>query len=214
MVFPPPPPQNYFQSSSFQELFSAIGPIKRAKFVKKGIADVVFVKLEDARNAMVSYNNKLLDGRELKIELITKIPISEKLSNIAPVAVPAQVLPLVSNYQYIKNTHTVPIKAAIPYVTPLPQRPVRPTISMETTTSQINNSNFLSKRFSNLNNNTVGSNMLLQQQQHDQQLQKNVVKPNLPSASSKVTVETSVIHQALFTNTKTNPNPVTFTVKI
>ncbi len=60
-------------------MFSEIGPIKRAQLIKKGLADVVYVHLNDAQNAIEQYNNRDLDGKPLKIELVTKIPISEKL---------------------------------------------------------------------------------------------------------------------------------------
>ncbi len=44
------------------ELFSDIGPIKRARFVDKGIAEIVYVKLEHAKEAIYKYDRNLLDG--------------------------------------------------------------------------------------------------------------------------------------------------------
>lgn len=44
------------------ELFSDIGPIKRAYFVDKGVAEVVYVKLEHAREAINKYDRSELDG--------------------------------------------------------------------------------------------------------------------------------------------------------
>ena len=184
-----------------KELFSAIGPIKRAKFAKKGIADVVFVKLEDARNAIISYNNKLLDGRELKIELVTKIPIAEKLSTIKPAPIVATP-PQVSTYQYINKSSPQTTLIKQQNIPPLPQR-VRQTSNSATVDPP---QNALSKRFSNITTPSSGSGAL--EQEHK-------LVPKLSQAAahnSKITVDTSVIHQALFTNT--NQSPVTFTVKI
>lgn len=43
-------------------MFSDIGPIKRARFLDKGIAEVVYVKLEHAREAIGKYDKNELDG--------------------------------------------------------------------------------------------------------------------------------------------------------
>lgn len=59
------------------ELFSDIGPIKRAKFIERGVAEVIYVNLDDAYSAIKKYDQKELDGRAMKIELT---------SNNAPVA--------------------------------------------------------------------------------------------------------------------------------
>ena len=45
------------------ELFSDIGPIKRARFLDKGLAEVVYVKLEHAKEAIHKYDKNELDGK-------------------------------------------------------------------------------------------------------------------------------------------------------
>ena len=45
-----------------KELFSDIGPIKRAKFVDKGLAEVTYIKLEHAKEAIAKYDRNELDG--------------------------------------------------------------------------------------------------------------------------------------------------------
>ena len=203
------------------ELFSAIGPIKRAK-LNKGTADVVFVKLEDARNAISSYNGKLLDGRELKIELLTKLPISEKLTVMKPIQ---QQQPVNNNYQLIKNQPQQPLFMkqqqqpqilTPPQASALPQR-VRPIINFQNNEQpkQVTNPVSLSNRFANIN--ATNSVSVIAQTSAVSSTPSSKSLPIAPAANSKVTVDTSIIHQALFTSSqspKTNQNPVTFTVKI
>lgn len=45
------------------ELFSDIGPIKRARFLDKGIAEVLYVKIEHAKEAIYKYDKNELDGK-------------------------------------------------------------------------------------------------------------------------------------------------------
>lgn len=45
-----------------QELFCVCGALKRARLVKVGVAEVVFVRKEDAVSAYRKYNNRCLDG--------------------------------------------------------------------------------------------------------------------------------------------------------
>lgn len=45
-----------------QELFCVCGALKRARLVNPGMAEVVFVKKEDAITAYKKYNNRCLDG--------------------------------------------------------------------------------------------------------------------------------------------------------
>ncbi|MBN3293766.1 PDIP3 protein, partial [Polypterus senegalus] len=45
------------------ELFCVCGALKRARLVKAGMAEVVFVKKEDAIAAYKKYNNRCLDGK-------------------------------------------------------------------------------------------------------------------------------------------------------
>lgn len=54
------------------ELFSDIGPIKRAYFVEKGVAEVVYVKLEHAREAIHKYDRSELDGLDYLLIILNK----------------------------------------------------------------------------------------------------------------------------------------------
>lgn len=49
-------------SCSSQELFCVCGALKRARLVHPGVAEVVFVKKDDAITAYKKYNNRCLDG--------------------------------------------------------------------------------------------------------------------------------------------------------
>ncbi|XP_039621602.1 polymerase delta-interacting protein 3 [Polypterus senegalus] len=51
------------------ELFCVCGALKRARLVKAGMAEVVFVKKEDAIAAYKKYNNRCLDGQPMKCNL-------------------------------------------------------------------------------------------------------------------------------------------------
>lgn len=46
-----------------QELFCVCGALKRARLVKVGVAEVVFVRKDDAVSAYRKYNNRCLDGK-------------------------------------------------------------------------------------------------------------------------------------------------------
>uniref|UniRef100_A0A674BWM5 DNA polymerase delta interacting protein 3 n=1 Tax=Salmo trutta TaxID=8032 RepID=A0A674BWM5_SALTR len=83
---PPPPPQPSFSplegtkitvnnlhprvtEEDIVELFCVCGALKRARLVKVGIAEVVFVRKEDAVSAYRKYNNRCLDGQPMKCNL-------------------------------------------------------------------------------------------------------------------------------------------------
>ncbi|OXB60391.1 hypothetical protein ASZ78_001217 [Callipepla squamata] len=51
------------------ELFCVCGALKRARLVHPGVAEVVFVKKEDAITAYKRYNNRCLDGQPMKCNL-------------------------------------------------------------------------------------------------------------------------------------------------
>lgn len=53
------------------ELFSACGALKRTKMIKPGVAEVVFVKREDAEMAVKKYNNRELDGQPMQCKMAT-----------------------------------------------------------------------------------------------------------------------------------------------
>lgn len=46
----------------FQELFGAVVPLKKAKLLKPGSAEVVYVSKEDAFSAVQKYHSRELDG--------------------------------------------------------------------------------------------------------------------------------------------------------
>jgi len=49
--------------STVQELFGDVGPLKNARLVKPGTAEVIFVNMEDAVAAVKTYHMRLLDGK-------------------------------------------------------------------------------------------------------------------------------------------------------
>lgn len=51
------------------ELFGAIGPIKRARLLKEGVAEVVYLNKEDVQKAIQKYNNRELDGLPMQVKL-------------------------------------------------------------------------------------------------------------------------------------------------
>ncbi|MCJ8749363.1 hypothetical protein PDJAM_G00175520 [Pangasius djambal] len=51
------------------ELFCVCGALKRARLVKVGVAEVVFVRKDDAISAYRKYNNRCLDGQPMKCNL-------------------------------------------------------------------------------------------------------------------------------------------------
>ncbi|XP_059204941.1 polymerase delta-interacting protein 3 [Centropristis striata] len=82
----PPPPQPAFSplegtkitvnnlhprvtEEDIVELFCVCGALKRARLVKVGVAEVVFVRKEDAVSAYRKYNNRCLDGQPMKCNL-------------------------------------------------------------------------------------------------------------------------------------------------
>ncbi|OWK03960.1 POLDIP3 [Cervus elaphus hippelaphus] len=52
-----------------EELFCVCGALKRARLVHPGVAEVVFVKKDDAITAYKKYNNRCLDGQPMKCNL-------------------------------------------------------------------------------------------------------------------------------------------------
>ena len=52
------------------ELFSVVGPVRRARMVGLGKAEIVFIKREDAVIAYQKYNNRDLDGQPMIMKLL------------------------------------------------------------------------------------------------------------------------------------------------
>jgi len=48
--------------SPAQELFSVLGPVRRARLIGPGKAEVVYIRRDDAIRAYQKYNNRDLDG--------------------------------------------------------------------------------------------------------------------------------------------------------
>lgn len=46
----------------FQELFGVVGALKKVKLLKAGMAEVVFVRKEDATGSIRKYHMRELDG--------------------------------------------------------------------------------------------------------------------------------------------------------
>ncbi|XP_077308580.1 polymerase delta-interacting protein 3 isoform X5 [Lithobates pipiens] len=57
------------QPTSTEELFCVCGALKRARLLSPGVAEVVFVRKEDAVGAYKKYNNRYLDGQPMKCNL-------------------------------------------------------------------------------------------------------------------------------------------------
>lgn len=53
------------------ELFGAVGALKKAKLVKPGFGEVVYVKREDAVSACKRYDSRELDGQPMNVKLMT-----------------------------------------------------------------------------------------------------------------------------------------------
>jgi RNA recognition motif-containing protein len=65
------------------ELFSDVGPLKNARLVKPGVADVVFVNQHDAINAHKNYNMRELDGQPMLVELMFPPPPPTQLIKLS-----------------------------------------------------------------------------------------------------------------------------------
>ncbi|CAG5133063.1 unnamed protein product [Candidula unifasciata] len=55
------------------ELFGAVGPLKKAKLLKPGTAEVVYVSKEDAFSAVQKYHSRELDGQPMYVKMTTPV---------------------------------------------------------------------------------------------------------------------------------------------
>ncbi|XP_074648061.1 uncharacterized protein LOC141903715 [Tubulanus polymorphus] len=55
------------------ELFSALGPLRKGRLVKKGVAEIVFHTKEHALMSVKKYNNRELDGLPMTVRMVTPI---------------------------------------------------------------------------------------------------------------------------------------------
>ena len=62
--------QDSVSQEDIMELFGDIGPLKRAKLVAQGTAEVVFVNKSDAAKAVEIYHNRQLDGKAMRCKLV------------------------------------------------------------------------------------------------------------------------------------------------
>ena len=79
-----------------QELFSNIGPVKRASVncdengKSKGSAEVIFSRKADALRAIKEYNGRQLDGQPLKIDMVQSVAAAVAIKSPT---VPVKVMP-------------------------------------------------------------------------------------------------------------------------
>lgn len=55
------------------ELFGAVGPLKKAKLLKSGTAEVVYVSKKDAMSAVQKYHSRELDGQPMYVKMTTPV---------------------------------------------------------------------------------------------------------------------------------------------
>lgn len=63
--------QGTVSQEDIMELFGDIGPLKRAKIIEPGTAEVVFVNKSDALKAVEIYHNRQLDGKAMKCQMVS-----------------------------------------------------------------------------------------------------------------------------------------------
>ncbi|XP_071948821.1 uncharacterized protein [Antedon mediterranea] len=84
-----------------KELFGAIGPLRKARFVKQGVAEVVYIDRENALEAINIYNNRELDGIPMQCKLDSST-VPESSSSAAGVdAKPSR--PISDRFKYTRT---------------------------------------------------------------------------------------------------------------
>lgn len=65
------------------ELFSDVGPLRRAKMVDHGVAEIVYLRKDDALTAVANYHNRQLDGKPMKCHAfgVKNTPVTNKWMN-------------------------------------------------------------------------------------------------------------------------------------
>ncbi|XP_063445567.1 uncharacterized protein LOC134725568 isoform X2 [Mytilus trossulus] len=68
------------------ELFGAVGAMKRARLIKEGIGEVMYVQKEDATKAIQKYHNRELDGipMQVKLAVVKQTPAPKPVITTAP----------------------------------------------------------------------------------------------------------------------------------
>lgn len=151
----------------------------------KGLAEVVYVKLDHAQEAIDKYDRNELDGRPMRIELVNdnKQSFDDSQKYKRPQ----------SNASFLSSSSS----------TASYQQPSSRSLQTNTASSQPS-SDYVKDSLSNKFKAMVGS--------KEPKVALPEPKKNEPI---KVNVDSSIIHQVLFNKNKnTSSNPVTFTVKL
>lgn len=210
------------------ELFSDIGPIKRARFVDKGLAEVVYVRIDHAKEAIQKYDLKELDGRQMVIgfadksllssseainssvnnytaEVIQKVDVTKRPPPILNHVTSGQIFQ--HNNSHLSQTRTINqnINLAQQHQH---QQPGPNNFSSSASSSFYEAANTLSQT-------PAKSSLSNRFKSNDQSQMQIPESKHLDKTQSINYVDNSIIHQVLF-NKKAAPNgsPVTFTVKL
>lgn len=201
------------------ELFSDIGPIKRARFLDKGLAEVVYVKLEHAKEAIYKYDKNELDGRAMRIQLVDDDSSYER--NNAIINNNSQM-----QQHFMSQIHQQKSMNINSFSSDSASRSGQFNMasnnsSRMSTTGSINFSSKSSKSTENSQSSKETlSNRFKSANEHKPNETTSFSLPESNSSSrksdsNKVNVDNSIIHQVLFNKkASNNTNPVTFTVKL
>lgn len=109
--------------TDIEELFGALGPLKSGRLLRQGMAEVVYVKREDAMKAYTRYHNRNLDGQPMMCKLSTLPsvtqyvpPANRPLPPLPPVAHSQTCYPtqqMNSDDQQVMQTNLVPSRPVV-----------------------------------------------------------------------------------------------------
>lgn len=185
------------------ELFSDIGPIKRARFIDKGLAEVVYVRIEHAKEAIDKYDLKELDGRQMVIGFADKSLLSSSTEQ--------QQAPRSLHPAY--NSHIPHTQSPIPSGSMYPGAVGSPYLNHSKT---IDNSAAAYYGASNKSSQEPIASTLSERFKTKEQSSVKVPESKHIDKSQSINhVDSNIIHQVLFKKAPpTNGAPVTFTVKL
>lgn len=218
------------------ELFSDIGPIKRARFIDKGLAEVIYVRIEHAKEAITKYDLKELDGRQMVIGFADKAHSTQSEGIVFP-----KYTDIPKDIPKIDVTTRPPPPMQLQST--IGQNSLFPQHQQQHQQLQLNqaNQNILSQvnRINNDNNqssmrgnlggffiqasntlsqttpNTMRSNSLSNRFKSKERSSISIPESkHIDKTQSVNHVDASIITQVLFHKKTTNSNPVTFTVKL
>lgn len=210
------------------ELFSDIGPIKRARFIDKGLAEVIYVRIEHAKEAIKKYDLKELDGRQMVIGFADKSYLTSAETNSAPT---------IYENKYSNNkidaSKPPPPNINVPppsVITSMNNRPLfsgNPSLIPHAPAQSIATPQNLSLTISNNMTNRNSSNLLSLTQppaiatnKLSNRFKEKLSQIALPESKhidktqSVNGIDASIIQQVLYNKKNTATNPVTFTVKL